>query len=279
MLKKWLKIVLCLFVLGYVGFCGVVYFWPQLFFYEPSSQGARLEVARANGYKAERVEYQAQDGTKLYGWYTPPKPRMPIIVFMHGNSYNIEKFYHKLVPLAEAGYGTMLPEYRGFGGVKGKITQKGLDQDAEAAVRYLQQRGFKNQDIVLYGMSLGSYTATHAAYVFSQEKPVRGLILEVPFDSMYEDVKDIVSFPLPLGIIMKDKYDNVEKIKELTVPLLIMGGRDDTLVPVRRAKALFEAANQPKKMIVYKGAGHNDLYNHRNYRDIINWLKANEKTQ
>ena len=279
MLKKWSKIALCLFVLGYVGFCGVVYFWPQLFFYEPSKQEARLEVARANGYKAERVEYKAQDGTELYGWYTSPKPGMPIIVFMHGNSYNIEKFYHKLVPLAEAGYGTMLPEYRGFGGVKGKITQKGLDQDAEAAVRYLQQRGFKNQDIVLYGMSLGSYTATHAAYVFSQEKPVRGLILEVPFDSMYEDVKDIVSFPLPLGIIMRDKYDNVKKIKELNVPLLIMGGSEDTLVPVRRARALFEAANQPKKMIVYEGAGHNDLYNYRNYRDIISWLKDNEKAQ
>ncbi len=279
MLKKWLKIVLCLIVFGYVSFCGVVYFWPQLFFYEPSKQEARLEVARANGYKAERVEYQAQDGTKLYGWYTPPKPRMPIIVFMHGNSYNIEKFYHKLIPLAEAGYGTMLPEYRGFGDIKGKITQEGLEQDSEAAVRYLQQKGFDNSEMVLYGMSLGSYMATHAAYVLSQEKPVRGLILEVPFDSMYEDVKDIVSFPLPLGIIMKDKYDNVEKIKELTVPLLIMGGRDDTLVPVRRAKALFEAANQPKKMIVYKGAGHNDLYNHRNYRDIINWLKTNEKTR
>ncbi len=279
MLKKWLKIILGLFVLGYVGFCGVVYFCPQLFFYEPSNQASRLEVAKANGYDAARVEYRAQDGTKLYGWYTPPKPGIAIIVFMHGNAYNIEKFYHKLVPLAEAGYGTMLPEYRGFGDVEGKITQAGLDQDAEAAVEYLRQKGFENQDIVLYGMSLGSYTATHAAYIFSKEEPVRGLILEVPFDSMYEDVKDIVSFPLPLSIIMRDKYDNVEKIKELNVPLLIMGGSDDTLVPIRRAKALFDAANQPKKMIVYKGAGHNDLYNYRNYRDIINWLKSNEKTR
>lgn len=279
MLKKTLKICLFLAVAGYLAFCALVYLRPQLFFYAPSTATPRLEIARANGYPAQRVDYKAADGTPLYAWYTPPKPGRPIIVFMHGNSFNIEKFYHKLLPLAEAGYGTLLPEYRGFGGVPGKITQGGLEQDAEAALTWLRQKGFANRDIVLYGMSLGSYTATHGAYALGREEPYAGLILEVPFDSMYEDVRDIVSFPLPLKWIMRDKYDNLEKIRQLNLPLLVMGGQDDTLVPVRRAEALFAAANQPKKLIVYPGAGHNDLYNHRNYQDILNWLKANEKAR
>lgn len=266
-------------VLAYVLFCALVYFFPQLFFYDPLHRPSRLEIAHANGYPAQKVEYSAADGTPLYAWYTPPLPGKPVIVFMHGNSFNIEKFYHKLVPLAEAGYGTLLPEYRGFGDVPGQITQAGLEQDAEAALSYLRNRGFSNRDIVIYGMSLGSYTAVHGADVLGREEPFAGLILEVPFDSMYADVKDIVSFPLPLKWIMRDKYDNLEKIRRLNVPLLVMGGSEDTLVPVRRAEVLFAAAGQPKKMIVYPGAGHNDLFNHRNYRDILNWLKGNEKTR
>ena len=276
---KIMKILLLVAVLAYVLFCALVYFFPQLFFYGPLHRASRLEVARANGYPAEKVEYQAADGTPLYAWYTPPLPGKPVIVFMHGNSFNIEKFYHKLVPLAEAGYGTLLPEYRGFGDVKGKISQANLEQDAEAALTWLRSRGFANREIVIYGMSLGSYTAVHGAEALGREEPFAGLILEVPFDSMYADVKDIVAFPLPLNWIMRDKYDNLEKIRRLKLPLLIMGGSDDTLVPVRRAETLFAAANQPKKMIVYPGAGHNDLYNYRNYRDILNWLKGNEKAR
>lgn len=266
-------------VLAYVLFCALVYFFPQLFFYDPLHRPSRLEIAHANGYPAQKVEYSAADGTPLYAWYTPPLPGKSVIVFMHGNSFNIEKFYHKLVPLAEAGYGTLLPEYRGFGDVSGQITQAGLEQDAEAALSYLRNRGFSNRDIVIYGMSLGSYTAVHGADVLGREEHFAGLILEVPFDSMYADVKDIVSFPLPLKWIMRDKYDNLEKIRRLNVPLLVMGGSEDTLVPVRRAEVLFAAAGQPKKMIVYPGASHNDLFNHRNYRDILNWLKGNEKTR
>ena len=76
----------------YVAFCAAVYFRPQLFFYNPVHRNSNLEVARKNGYPAEQVEYAAADGTKLLAWYTKPHTGRPVIVFMHGNSYNIEKF-------------------------------------------------------------------------------------------------------------------------------------------------------------------------------------------
>ena len=110
----------------YVAFCAAVYFRPQLFFYNPVHRNSNLEVARKNGYPAEQVEYAAADGTKLLAWYTKPHTGRPVIVFMHGNSYNIEKFYHKMIPLMEAGYGTFMPEYRGFGNVPGVITQQNI---------------------------------------------------------------------------------------------------------------------------------------------------------
>ncbi len=277
MLKKVLKIVVLGAGVAYVGFCLLVYVCPQMFFYSPLKRAARIEVAQANGYPAQRVDYRAADGTPLYAWYTPPAEGMPIIVFMHGNSYNIESFYHKLVPLAEAGYGTLLPEYRGFGDVEGRITQAGLEQDALAAVRWLYAQGVENRQIYLYGMSLGSYTAAYAAAELGTKVPFAGLILEVPFDSLQEDVRDIVRFPLPLAWIVRDKFDNRPLVKKLHLPILIMAAEDDTLVPARRAEALFAAAAQPKRLITYKGAEHDGLYNCRNYKDILIWLQNNEK--
>ena len=279
MLKRLLKIGLFLTLLAYVGFCATVYFWPQLFFYDPTLCASSLENARANGFAAQRVEYRAADGTELYGWYISPKSQRPLIVFLHGNSYNIEKFYHKLQPFVAAGYGILLPEYRGFGDVKGTITQAGLEQDALAALDWLRRQGYANRDIYIYGMSLGSYTATYSAHTLGQADPFAGVILEVPFDSMYSDVKDLVWFPLPLKLIMRDKYNNMDKIAQIRSPLLIMGGGQDTLVPVNHAEALFAAANEPKKMIVYPKAKHGNLYDFANYRDILNWLQEHEKNR
>ena len=251
MLKQLIVWILFLSLITYLGFCGLVHFYPQLFFYNPSLKKPRLEVAQANSYPAQIIEYKSQDGTELFAWYTKPKANMPIIVFMHGNSYNIESFYHKLVPFVEAGYGTLLPEYRGFGGIKGKISQANLEQDSLAGIKWLYSQGYQNNQIIIYGMSLGSYTSTYIAYTLGKDKPFKSLILEVPFDSMYADVKQIVKYPLPLKLIMRDKFDNISMIKELHLPILIMGALDDTLVPIERAKSLYSHANDPKQIRMY----------------------------
>lgn len=275
-LCKWLTFWVLLI---YIAFCVTVYLKPQWFFYNPSRQASKLENAHANGFKAEFVKYNSEDGTPLYGWLTKPASKKQIIVFMHGNSYNIEKFYHKMIPLMEAGYGTMMPEYRGFGDVPGIITEQNLAQDALAAVKFLNSQGYPNQDIIIYGMSLGSFMATNTVYVLGQRQPFAGLILEVPFDNLVNVVKAVVPVPLPLKFMMKDRYNNLDKIAEIKTPLLVMGGTEDPTVPVFLAKNLYAHAVEPKKMIIYQGGGHNDLYNFRNYEDILNWLKDNEETR
>ncbi len=278
-IKRFIKTMMVLSVVGYIAFCLSVYFFPQWFFYHPTAQKSRLENAHANGYKAEYVVYHSEDGTPLHGWYVKPQEGFPVIMFLHGNSYNIEKFYTKMLPLSEAGYGVFMPEYRGFGGIKGDITETALAADSLAALIWLKQQGYNNDSIILYGMSLGSYTAINTAYVGGEEQAFRAVILEVPFDSLYNVVKDVVPVPLPLKWIIKDRYENQQKIAAVHSPILIMGGTDDRTVPLARAKNLFEYAQNPKKMIIYQGAGHSDLYNFRNYRDILTWLKENEETR
>ena len=248
-----------------------------MFFYEPSHTKANLENAHEYDYLAQEVNYASADGTKLYGWYTPPTSKKSIIVFMHGNSYNIESFYHKLKSFAFDGYGTFLVEYRGFGGLDGKINQSNLEQDAIAAINFLNKLGYKNSEIYLYGMSLGSHMAIHTAYELQKNGEFAGVILEVPFDNIVNVAKTKVSY-FPLNLLIRDKYDNVKEISQLKSPVLIMGGTEDKKVPVELAKKLYEYAPENKKMIIYKNGHHSNLFNFRNDLDILNWIEINEKS-
>ena len=277
--KKFLKIILPIVVAGYVLFCLSVYVCPQWFFYHPTSSRADLSKAFSADFPAKEVEYTSADGTKLYGWFVKPAAGQKIVVFFHGNAYNIESFYHKLIPFVRSGYGVFIGEYRGFGGINGKLGQDNLAADAVAAVDYLSALGSQNTDLILYGMSLGSYMAVNTAFERGRVEPFGALILEVPFDSVLNVVKQRFWPVFPFELLVRDHYDNMPKLAQLRLPVLIMGAENDDVVPVERAKTLFEAATEPKRIIIYSGAGHSNLYDSRNYQDILDWLKDNEKTE
>lgn len=277
MTKKFLYKIAGIFIVVYAVFCVTVYYKPQLFFYNPSRQKSVLPEDAS--FPAEEVYYKAEDGTPLHAWYVKPRNGRPVIVFLHGNSYNIEKFYHKLLPLVKEGYGAFLPEYRGFGGIKGAITQSGLEMDTRAALQKLRRLGYSHKRIVLYGMSLGSYTSTYAAAELAEKQPFAGLILEVPFDSLINVVRKRVWFPLPLDMIIRDKYENQKNIAAIKTPLLVMGAGHDDVVPVELAENLFAAAAEPKELIIYEHGGHSNLFDFENCKDILVWLENNEKAR
>lgn len=277
MLKKYVKIGLTAAVIGYISFCLAVYFYPQYFFYNPLNKRADLEQAIADGFLGKEVNYLSADNTKLYGWFVPPKDGKKIIVYFHGNSGNIEYFYHKLIPFISEGYGVFIGEYRGFGGIDGVINEANIAADAIAAIDYLHSLKYKNSSLIIYGMSLGSYAAINTTYVKGENEAFSALILEVPFDSLINVVKQRIWPLFPFDSMIKDQYDNTYKLAQLKLPVLIMGAAEDKVVPVGRAKALYKSANHPKEMIIYPDANHSDLYDHKNYQDILNWLKDNEE--
>lgn len=277
-MKKRIMGISVALVIVYALFCCLVYFVPQLFFYHPDNKKPELSHALEYDYPAREVHYRSADGTPLMAWYTPALPGKKMIVFMHGNSYNIEEFYYKLKTFAYDGYGTFLPEYRGFGGIKGKITQANLEADALAAVRYLHSLGYKNSDIYIYGMSLGSHMAINTVYQLQSSGEFAGLILEVPFDNLVNVVRKRVPSLFPLDMIVRDKYDNIDMISQISARTLIIGGDADTVVPVELAVNLYGHAAGPKKMIIYKNGKHGNLFNFRNDMDILNWIDFYEKS-
>lgn len=280
-MPKIVKIVVLTAFIAYALLCAAVVFIPEYIFYGAYDYPANINNAHENGFNAEEVTYfdYGKNGGKVTAWMylnNTLQNNGKVIVFLHGNSYNLEHYYHKMIPLANAGYSVLMPEYRGFGGQGRKIKQKYLEQDAVNAVKYLNGIGFSNENIIVYGMSLGTYMALYAAESLQNNGNFNAVILEVPFTSLSETAGSYVTFgsikTVPLDLLMKDTYNNSALIDKIKTRILIMATKNDKVIPPALAKKLYEQALQPKKMIFYDGASHDGLYSVGNYRDILEWL-------
>ena len=111
--------------------------------------------------------------------------------------------------------------------------------------------GLSEKDIILYGESLG----TGIAIQIAQNKRFAGLILETPFTSMIDVAKNVYPY-IPVGLLLKDRYENDKKIKNINIPVLVMHGEEDQIVPFKMGKKIYEIANQPKYSYFTKNDNH-----------------------
>jgi len=207
------------------------------------------------GLAYDDVSFTTSDGVLLNGWFVPGKPGSATLLWFHGNAGNISHRVENITLLHNLlGIHVFIFDYRGYGRSEGKVSEKGTYQDAEAASGYLRSR--KDLDpskIVFFGRSLGAAVAVETAL----RAQCASLILESPFTSVREIANHI--FPL-VGFLFQTRYDSLSKIKRIRVPLLILHGDQDEIIPFSMGRRLFEAANEPKEFYSIKGAGHNDTY-------------------
>ena len=117
----------------------------------------------------------------------------------------------------------------------------GLYEDAESAIKWLKMKGVNEKNIILYGESLGTGVAVHVA----QNQNYAGVILESPFTSMVNMGKKYYPF-FPVSLLLKDKFESYKKINNISIPVLIMHGKVDKIVPYDMGKKMYELANEPK---------------------------------
>lgn len=259
--------ILFLIVGTYIGFLVLVYFGQRYLQYYPDR--SRPGTPAANGLKEmQELRVRTEDGLDLLAWFAPPKKKNgKVIVFYHGNAGNIADRASKARHFLDAGYGVYLCEYRGYGGNKGFISEEGLYRDARAALKWLEANGYAPAQWIIYGESLGSGVAVQMAAEFQPKI----LILESAFGTAV-DIAKKAYFWLPVGFLMKDRYESINKIKAVKSSLLMIHGSKDELVPYGLGKKLYDAANHPKEFITIDGGGHNDLYDHHAGRIILERL-------
>jgi len=250
----------------YAAILVLVFVFQARLVYFPQAERVMVATPLALGATYEDVELQAADGTRLHGWWIPVRSARGAVLLFHGNAGNISHRLDYVAMFARLGYATLMIDYRGYGQSAGTPDEPGTYQDAEAAWRHLvEARGVTPRDIVIVGESLGGGVATWLA---AQHAP-RALILASTFTSVPELGAQVYPW-LPVRLLSRIRYGNLERIGSIDAPILIAHSRDDDVIPYAHGAALFAAAGPRATLLVLNG-GHNEgmLYSRAEWGDTV----------
>lgn len=198
-------------------------------------------------------------GETIYGYRLRSNGHRPglTVLYLHGNKENMDQYWDRVEYLGRLGASVVTIDYRGFGMSTGESSEPGLKEDAEAALAWIRANGVPDDSVVVYGFSLGCYPAIHLAGTRLQP---RAVIVESPFASATALVQGGAIFDFQRGWLTDGTFDNVSGIGRVTAPVLLMHGLSDDFVRYRdNGRVVFEAANEPKRLIPVPGAVHDNV--------------------
>ena len=158
-------------------------------------------------------------------------------------------------------------DYRGFGKSDGDLPSEEMCyEDAAAGLGVARQAAARPARRFIYGHSLGGAVAIDlAAKLAANERAnrqpgpqARGLIVESSFTSLPDIAAELCFSWLPTRLILSQRFDSIEKIKTVDIPVLVVHGTGDRFIPAKFSQALYEAAPKPKKLLLIENGGHNN---------------------
>ena len=220
----------------------VVFLFQRNLLYHPSVNNYLNNEGSGEPTEIEKVNIVTNDEIELVGWfYEKNLNKFKTILFLHGNAGSLENRTYKLNQFKNLNLNFLIIAWRGFNGNEGKPNEKGLYEDGRSAIRWLKTKGVNEKNIILYGESLGTGIAVEIA----QNENYGGVILESPFTSMTN--MGVKYYPFfPVRFLLRDKFESHKKISNVSIPLLIMHGKVDKIVPYEMGKKMYELANEPK---------------------------------
>ena len=265
--KNFLLQIIITISLIYLSVLFFLFFFQRSLLYHPNENnyfGDKLKV------DIEEVQVKTSDDINLLGWFHKKDlKKFKTIVYFHGNAGKLENRIHKLNHFKDMDVNFLIISWRGFSGNLGKPSEQGLYKDGRSTIDWLKNMGLAEKDIILYGESLGTGIATQIA----QNKKFAGLILETPFTSMVDAAKNAYPY-IPVGFLLKDRYENDRKIKNIHIPVLVLHGEVDQIVPFRMGKKIYEIANQPKYSYFTKYDNHMMEYDEKLVSVLESFIKS-----
>ena len=248
-------------------------------FYFPTADPEVTPTAWGSAY--DDVWFNSKDGTKLHGWFLPTtkKPARGTVVFSHGNAGAMGHHLGFVMWLLPEGFNVFLYDYRGFGSSAGTIQRHGLIEDVHAAFDYVKARPDVDRNrLISFGHSLGGAKSITAL----AEQAVPGIcavISDAGFAS-YQGMADVMAGKVGTKVVTDEWAPKDWVAKLAPLPLLIVHGTADEVVPLAQGKQLFAAAAMPKTMFTVDGGSHgNSLWkNNGEYRTkVLEWLRPRLK--
>lgn len=247
--------------LVYLGICLLLYFTQELFLFHPEKLISNFEYKFDNVF--DEVYIPTSDGAILNGLLFKTKDSKGVVFYFKGNTRSIKGWGKFSRDFISKGYDFFVFDYRGFGKSKGKRSERNFHKDCDAAYQYLVNNHYKEEQIIIYGRSIGSGFATRSA---SRNNP-KALILDSPYYSLYHLVKRF--FPLfPVMSIFKYHVRTDIFIKGVKCPIYIIHGVKDRLIPYRHA-LLLTKLNPRAHLIRFKEGNHNNLPKFSEYHNVV----------
>lgn len=228
------------------------------------------------GLKYETVRFASRDGTQLSGWFLPaahaadPRNAKGTVIHVHGNAENVSAHWPFVGWLSSRDYNVFLFDYRGFGHSEGAPNPKGVFEDTQSAFDYVRTRADVNPEkLLVFGQSLGGNNAI-AAVGAGNRAGIRAVAVEGTFYSYAAIANDKL---FGAGLLVNNDYSAHRYIGKLPpIPLLLIHGTSDNLVPYRHSERLFALAGEPKQLVLIPGGGHIDAMTPRYgraYQDLL----------
>lgn len=250
---------LLLVLLSYLGVIVVFMFIENRLLFLPVRASEDWISPAYFSLKVEDVTLTSADGTRLHGWWCPlPEGTTAApgaVLHCHGNAGNLS---HRIYAIAEWQQSLRMPififDYPGYGKSEGKPSEQGCYAAGDAAYDWLTQtKGIAPENILLYGDSLGGGVAVELA----RRRPHRALLLVRVFTSIPDMAQ--LHFPwLPARWLVRNRFDNLEKIGHCPRPIFLAHGDCDTIVPCSYGQQVFAKAPEPKQFFLMEGCDHND---------------------
>lgn len=255
-----LKIIIILAVV-YFSLCLIFYFFQHFFFFRPEILPSNFSYKYP--FDFEEKTFEMEDGGRINSIYFRVPNSRGVIYYLKGNSRSIKGWGKFAKDFVSNGYDFFMMDYRGFGKSRGKRSEQILYNDAQMLYKWLTDH-YEEEDIVVYGRSLGSGIAARVA---SWNKP-KMLILDSPYYSFYHQIKRF-GLILPLRMLLRYQIRTDQFLKSISSPVFIIHGTKDRLIPFKHSVRLQQVKPDLIQLLRVEGGGHNNLPSFPEYHEYL----------
>jgi len=262
------QVILYCFLLSWLSGCTNLFYYPT-----------REHVLGPGALGLEHTEISiGGDGPQLNGWYLHAEGNpLGTVFFLHGNAENISTHIGAVHWLPAAGYNVFLFDYRGYGKSAGIVEIDGVHEDVKRALAYLRCHYADSQPRFLFGQSLGASMALYLAGDEDFKESFQAVIAESPFSGYRKIVRDKLAeywLTIPFGWLIatgvSDEFSPLKKVSSISpLPVLIIHGEADEVVPVEHGIKLYEQAKEPKELWLVPNGAHTAAFSQRSYREKL----------
>lgn len=249
-----------LLVVLYAGACGFLFLRQNYLLYTPKATVRHTPASMGLAYQEVWLPVpNSRDAEQVHGWWIPAvSQEKGVVLYFHGAGNNLEAYRGDLKAIHRLGFSVFAIDYRGYGRSRGRFpSETQIYEDARLAWNYLtQKRQIPARRIYLFGVSLGGAVAIDLA---KQQPDAAALIAVGTFTSMREQVAAAGYWMFPIDGLLTQRFDSIQKIRDVRIPVLLAHGTGDRFVPSWMSQQLYEAAAEPKRLLRVPGLDHGQI--------------------